>query len=69
MSARQDNRDEQFGREHSGLSLNPDDFGEDWHDADGELLQPLHSKNRLMEGLSCNCMFAHAEKGNRPGAI
>lgn len=41
MSARQHNHEEYFGREHSGLSLDPDDFADDWHDADGKLL--LHT--------------------------
>ncbi len=39
MSARQDNREEIFGREQSGLSLDPDDLAEDWHDAEGKATQ------------------------------
>ncbi|KAK9852808.1 hypothetical protein WJX84_011225 [Apatococcus fuscideae] len=42
MSARQDNRDNHFGREHSGLSLDPDDFADDWHDADGNFHNQFH---------------------------
>ena len=69
MSARQDDRDEHFGREHSGLSLNPDDFGEDWHDADGELLLLLHYTKTSHGRPSRICMYEHAERGIWHGAI